>query len=380
MGVMSPSSSARPSQVTVAGWGIAGASVFLLFVAFDAMAKLHSVDTREEVTRVLSTGSGKNLGISVPDALEVMRWALLVTGVAAAAAGVLGVFVLQRNKGARIGLTVAAVPIVLAAPFSGGQDASSTTFLSVFIAAATGVLWSRPSRDWFAGRSPEQRPPVTRAAAPTPPPAPTEPVTWVPPTLPADPGVPGPAPTPGWGQVPPPAPPGQPGQPWPAPPPPPHQWPAHPWPPPAPYSQASRPDLPVPRQVRIACVLTWVFTAITGLAYLLLLVVLAVDSGGLMDKVRESSGWDSSYDEHTVVVAAIVVSVLFLLWCAGAAVLAYFAWRRAVWAWVMLSVSTGLAALVSIVAVPYSIVHLIALGVAVGMLLSRPAREWYAGR
>src|SRR5689334_8333161 len=117
---MSPSeTSARPSQVTVAGWAVAIASVMLAVGVFDAMRNLHSVDTREEVTRALSTGSAKGLGISVDDALTAMRWALFVSGAAAAAAAILGVFVLQRNKGARIGLTVAAVPIVLASPISG---------------------------------------------------------------------------------------------------------------------------------------------------------------------------------------------------------------------------------------------------------------------
>src|SRR4051812_26407543 len=102
------------------------------------MADLKSVDTRDRLTRALATGWAKELGISVDDALTVIRWGLLVAGAAAAVTGVLGIFVLQRHAHARIALTVAAVPVVLTAPFSGGV-------LGLMIAAATALLWSRPA-------------------------------------------------------------------------------------------------------------------------------------------------------------------------------------------------------------------------------------------
>ena len=111
----SPEGTARPSQVTFAGWGIAVAALLLLISVFDAMANLRSVDMREAIERAVTTGSAQGLGLSVEDATEILRWSLFVTGFATVAAGILGVFVLQRNKAARIGLTVAAVPIVLAA-------------------------------------------------------------------------------------------------------------------------------------------------------------------------------------------------------------------------------------------------------------------------
>lgn len=389
MVAMSAEEGGRPSQVTVAGWAVAVVSVFLVVSVFDAMGNLHSVDTREAVTRTLTKGWAKGSGVSVDDALAAMRWGLFVSGAAGAAAAILGVFVLQRNKAARIGLSVAALAMLLVTPLTG-------SFLSVLVAGTTALLWTGPSADWFAGRPIRQRTPVRREPPRTPPSFPSDapaapPVAWVPPADHA-PGAPGPsptpaptpAPTPGWGQAPAPAAPPA-GYP---------QWPAQnpvqspaqppPWPQPPvhPAWPAARADdgLPMPRQVRIACILTWVFSAVTGLAYAALLAALAIDEPGLIKAMEDSPSWRSSYDEKTVVTAAVVAGVLFLLWCIGAAVLAWFAWRRASWAWIVLCVSTSLAALICLIAVPYSLVHLAATAYALAMLLGRRSREWYAGR
>ena len=89
----------------------------------------------------------------------------------------LGVFVLQRHRGARIALSVVAVPILLAnlvtAPLTGG-------LLGALIAAATVMLWTGPARDWFAGR-PVRQPPVPPSAREEPPPPnPTPPPVYPP--------------------------------------------------------------------------------------------------------------------------------------------------------------------------------------------------------
>src|SRR4051794_19907131 len=146
----------RPREVTIAGWTVAVASAMLVVTVFDTMARLHSVDTRDSLTRTLGAGSAKDFGISLTDALGVMRGALFIAGVAAVVTGILGIFVLQRHATARIVLTVAAVPVVLTAPFSGG-------FLGLLIGGSAALLWSRPARDWFAGRPPA-RPAVERLA------------------------------------------------------------------------------------------------------------------------------------------------------------------------------------------------------------------------
>lgn len=371
----SPEGSARPSQVTAAGWGIAIAALLLVVSVYDAMANLQSVDMREEITRAVTTGSVKDLGLSVDDAIAIMRWCLFVSGFAAVAAGILGVFVLQRNKGARIGLTVAAVPIVLTAPIAG-------SFLGMFIAAGTTILWTRPARDWFAGRQvstpvrrepssapPQEFPRFPQNAAP--PAAP-----WVPPAPPAPPtaDVPvvspasgaQPPPTVGWGQVPPVGPP--------VPPPGPNPYGYYP---PAPRQAGPRMPSARPLEVRIACIVTWVFTALTSLAYVVVLAVIAVDSQGFLDLVKDSPGWDDSFDEDVLVTAVTVGSIVFLFWCVAAAVLAVFVWRRARWAWVLLLISASVAALVSIVAFPFSLPHMTAIAVTLGTLLHPRSRAWF---
>src|SRR5690349_10415543 len=139
---------ARPRQLTLAGWFVVIGSAMLVLTVFSAVAGLNSVDTRDRVADWLSTPPGDGLGFTVPEVLSFLRGVLMVTGVCAAASTVLGVFVLQRHRGARVGLSVVAVPILVAtlltAPLTGG-------LLGALIAAATVVLWTGPSRDWFAG-------------------------------------------------------------------------------------------------------------------------------------------------------------------------------------------------------------------------------------
>src|SRR4051794_20851811 len=186
---MSESGSARPRQLTLAGWFVVVASVMLVITVYSTIAGLNSVDTRDRVSEWLSTPTGEGLGLTVTDALSGLRVALMVTGLCAAASAVLGVFVLQRHRGARMALSVVVVPILVAnlmtAPLTGG-------LLGALIAAATVVLWTGPARDWFAGR-PVRQPAVSERReppqVPATPPAPTEPPPRPrpPPPPPADP-------------------------------------------------------------------------------------------------------------------------------------------------------------------------------------------------
>ena len=105
-----------------------------------------------------------------------MRAGLTVAAVCAAAAAVLGFFVLQRSRGARLALSIVAVPILLTAPLTGG-------FVGALVAASTAVLWSGPARDWFAGR-----PGASAASSATK--SPTPPTASASATSPADPPAP----------------------------------------------------------------------------------------------------------------------------------------------------------------------------------------------
>jgi hypothetical protein len=347
----------RPRQVTIGGWLVAVASAMLVVTVFDTMARLHSVDTRDELTRVLTTGTTKDLGISVADALDVFRAALYVAGVAAAVTAVLGIFVLQRHTAARIVLTVAAVPVVLTAPFSGG-------FLAILVGGGTAMLWSRPARDWFAGRPPVRSEVVPRPAASRGPDVRRTPAAWPPPTItpprPADDHASGPRPTRGWGERPTSA------TPWPVP------YAAGPAVPPGPAG--------VPSQVRVACILTWVFSIVTAGLYLVIAAALLADRARMLDLLKDNPAVrDTRLTDDQLVTAIVTVSVLVALWCLAACVVAWLTWRRHAWARVLLMVSIAVAAVVELVGFPYSLLHLAAAVVAFRMLLTPQARAWFRG-
>jgi hypothetical protein len=355
----------RPRQVTIGGWVVAVASAMLVVSVFDTMTNLHSVDTRDALTRALTTGSGRDLGITVGNALTLMRWALFVAGAAAAVTGVLGIFVLQRHTRARIVLTVAAVPVVLTAPVV-------DVFLGALVGGATALLWTRPARDWFAGRPPAPVPP--RQPAETRRPVPTawqQPPAWQPPVQPPvsppvqppgqEAGHPGPpAPMHGWGR--------------------PVAAPVPSWPPPYAVAAPARTGSGRPASVQIACILTWIFTTLTGLGYLVLGLAVAVDRQGTLDLLaRNSSIRDSSLTEDELVGVVLGISALIVVWCLAAALLALFAWHRHEWARVLLLVSVGVAAAVEVPGLPYSFLH-VAAGLTAFVLLLRPAtRAWFRG-
>src|SRR5690606_6545836 len=60
-------------------------------------------------------------------------------------------FALRGDTGARIGLSVLAVPLAVSAAATGG-------FVTFMVVAAVVLLWVQPSRNWFAGRPPVEVP------------------------------------------------------------------------------------------------------------------------------------------------------------------------------------------------------------------------------
>lgn len=330
-----PNASARPSQVTVAGWTVAIASVMVVLAVWQTMSGLHSLDMRERLSEFITSGSGQGLGLHVEDLVEVVRWSLFVTGVAAVASAILGVYVLRRDRAARIGVTVAAIPIVLTSPVAGSLP-------GLIVGAGAAMLWTAPARDWFAGRAPRaQRPPEqpwpSRASG----------------------GAPG-------LDFPPPArPPVHPAEAPPAPP---------SWAPPAPPVVA-RP----PQRVRIACQVTWALTGITGVAALVAIGWMLANQDRVVEWVSTSDAWRSSMDEDLIVSAMVTLAVMVLLWCAATAAFAAFAWRRQQWAWLLLVISAAAAAVLSLLTFPYSALHLPATALCLGLLLNREIRAWYAG-
>ena len=148
---MSEEQAPRPQQVTAGGLVSAIAGGLLLFSTYDSMANLRSIDTREQISKALDGGRGRDLGVSVEQATQWMHAGLLVLGAAAAAVVVLGLYSLRRNNTARIVLSVLAVVVVLISMVS-------DPVLGMGVGVGAVLLWSGPARDWFAGRPVRETP------------------------------------------------------------------------------------------------------------------------------------------------------------------------------------------------------------------------------
>src|SRR3954453_3313825 len=164
---MSDQRTARPRQVTLAaGLAIMG-SLLLVVMLYEAMGASYSADTRERVAAFLATPLGSGLGLTVTQAIRIMRGLTLFNGALAAVGAVLGGYVLARHVGARIGLTIVAAVLVISATSTGG-------LLPFVIALGAAMLWTKPARDWFAGREPS-RPTAEAFRIPPPPPSAAKP-------------------------------------------------------------------------------------------------------------------------------------------------------------------------------------------------------------
>jgi hypothetical protein len=367
----------------MASWFVILGSVFLVASVYDSLTTLNSVDMREEIGRVLASGSGQGLGLGVDGAVSIMRVALMVAGACAAAAAVLGVYVLQRHRQARIALSVVAVPLLLTAPFTGG-------LFGALVAAATLTLWTGPARDWFAGRpvreSPRQlaerredRPAPSRDLPPAPEaPRVNAPSSSAPPAPPLSTASPSSAPgaTQGFGrteqQLPsPPAWAPQNGdqqgdqQPYPA------SW--------GPHGHVARPT--VPTQVKVACLLTWVFSGGLTVLYGLAVLMLVAAPDRLLSAIRDTPEWQRANLPEDVLLPGLWLATLVVLaWTISACVLAVLVWRRNNWARWLLATSAGFALLLAMFAFPVGLPHQIACAVAIGALFGPASRAWFSQR
>lgn len=424
----SPSAGPRPRQVTLAACFAVVGSALLVLSVFDTMNKLHSVEMRDRITEALASGANSGLGITVTEVLSLMRIGLLVTGAAGAASVVLGVYVFQRHRAARVVLTILAVPVVLSTPFWGG-------FYSAFVAAAVAMLWTKPSRDWFAGRAPApapntpgitamtQDPPGPPQDRPGQPDRPEQPEASDQPESSGQPepsGQPGEQPPPAtnpYGAPPPSQSQPQQGSPYPEgqypppggqypppqgqyPPPqggpyPPQQYPAGQQPPygsqpygAQPYGTQPYGGGPVdpdrrPGTVTGACVLTWL---VSGLTIVLLgltgIAISFADRADLRDAINQDQAMrDANITLDDLVAVMWVVLVIGIAWALIAMLLAVFAFRRKNWARIVLVVSASIAGLATMVMgiafFGFWVVTASAVATVI-MLFTSGAQEWYA--
>jgi hypothetical protein len=316
---------ARPLPVTVAGWLVIGASVVVVLTAFDTVAGLRSLDTREAVEKYLSEPPGDGLGIGLQDALSAMRVLATMAAAFAATTAVLGYQVLRRSRAARVALTALAVPLFLAGLVSGGVA-------SAVVLAAAVMLWFEPARGWFDGRAgPAPSPP----SAPPAPAAPAAPAAAAPPALAAS------------------------------------------------AAPAVGPVAARPAALVWACALTWAFTFLAFLALGLSVVLVLASPGLVLDEVARQNpelarqGITESVLRTTVVATAVVG----MAWAVFAAVCAGLAWRRVRWARLGLLGSaclTGAVCLAGAVTNVVMLVPLIATTATAVLLLRSDVAAWFA--
>lgn len=370
----------RPRQVTFAGILAATGCLLLVVSLFDAMELVRSSEMRDDVTRFLAEPPGDGLGLSVDGALRLLRGVVLLAGALAAAGAVFGVYVLQRHRGARLGLSIVAALLLLL------SMSQLVGVLPALVAAAATLLWTREGRAWFDGRvlepvpeSERRRPRAERPDAFTPsdpqPPAaggpggsaPTsqELSAWAPPAV-SD-RIEGPAhpadPDPGYVS----------------------------WQPTA----ASRPQdavaAPVattatrPRAVAVAVLLTLFFSTATALILAGSMVRALADKDGVFRQLQEADPEGVlGGTANEVLRVVLVIQVVGILWCLAAIGLALAAHRRADAARIALVVSSLIAALLALIslvaAFPIPLPHLAATVAVAVLLLTPSANGWFSGR
>lgn len=359
---------ARPPQVTMAAWVTIVGSAFVVVSVYDVVSNLRSLDTRERVRSSLDDPPFDGLGLGVQEVLEILHVVALVAGASAAAAAILGWYVLRRNRQARLALTVIAVPLFFAGMVSGG-------FLSSMVAVAAVLLWSRPARDWFDGRAPARE---VRDGAP-----PTGGQPWhQPPMGPQPPSDPSSHPSgdpsahrPGHAQ-PPSEPPGRP----------PVQSPGPPAPPYAGYGSAQAPRFSTvrPAEVLQACLVTWVFAGLVLTVSVVALLGILADPGLVQDAMESDPRYaDAGISEDTLRTWVIVSAVALIVWSSAAILFAVFTFLGRNWARIGLiicAISAGTMTLVAVFASPLVVILAVACGMCVLLLTRRAASEWFTRR
>lgn len=368
----------RPPQVTLAGWTIVAASVVVVLTGFETIGSLYSLEKRQQIELLLATPPWSGLGIGVDGVRQVIHVATLIAAGCATAAAILGYQVLQRSKLARILLSVLAVPLFLA-------GIVGDAFFSALIAAAAGMLWLSPAREWFAGtwRPPTADDARARRTPPAAAPPGTQPPSAQPPSQPLPPPPPGVA-------GPPPGP--YPGGPWPPQGLPPQGIPPQGVPPQGMVPSAWLPPRPVqaqpvrPPAVTLGCVLTWVFAALTLVVAVGSVAVIVGNREGLLRQLHEQNPevFQQGISEDLLVSTTLAIAVIVSVWSLAAIIIGVFTVLGHPWARIALlsSASVAAALMLGLVLLGQLVVLIpFAAAVATVFALIRPdARSWFAGR
>lgn len=327
---MSEKAVPRPHQVTFAAGLVMVCSVLVVASVWDRIAGLHDLETRQSIEQFLAGPPGSDLGLGVAQVRTVIQVVSMVAAACATAAAILGVGILQSKRGARLGLTIVAVPLFV-------TGLVTSPLLCSAVATAAVMLWAQPARAWFEGRtapvaahpsSSTTRPPVDQPASPL--------ASYPRPTA-------------------------RPGQPIPL--------------------SASHVAVPRPDALVWACSLVWAFAALTMLVLLVGVVALIASPSQLLDQVHRQNPdlAARTITDHALVVTTCLLAGVFALWAVGASLAAALAMRRSRKAWTVLMVSTiGVAVVCGIATIASTVLFVPLAGAAVTVrLLTRPSvRGW----
>ena len=136
-----------------------------------------------------------------------------------------------------------------------------------------------------------------------------------------------------------------------------------------------------PGTVTAAGVLTLVFSVLTGLAFVVIVIAFQAARSDMVDELRGDATF-KDYDPDTIVDVGLVLSIVVVVWCVLAVVLAILAMKRSNVARILLVVSSVVAALVSLVGILslVSVLPLIASIATVVLLFTGGANDWFARR
>lgn len=152
-----------------------------------------------------------------------------------------------------------------------------------------------------------------------------------------------------------------------------------PWIPPA-YTDLV-PGNVVPVTVKVACILTWVFSGVVALAVAGGIVALVANEDRVVESLVVTPAWQQSNLQPDMLLPALWIGCLmFLGWALGACVLAWFTWRRHDWARWLLAASSAVTLLVGFATFPVGVLHQAAAVLVIVGLFSARARAWFAHR
>lgn len=149
----------------------------------------------------------------------------------------------------------------------------------------------------------------------------------------------------------------------------------------APYGQASADPDKRPGTVTAAAIITLVMAGLTLLLFTLIGIGVAVARDDIIGSVQNEPGFES-FTGGDLVTVLVGVSLVMIVWCLAALVLAVLALRRSNVARILLVVSASVSALVSLIGIGsgISLVPLIASIAAIVLLFTGGASEWFRRR